>query len=486
MKRNVLELLAVWFIATSVGHGATPAPSAPERAAAERHRDPVEAMAEAVQDKQPTKAQLGKIHSIWKTLPEPHKGNLKNDIVSMICIGFLLTGDTEAFGKARSGISDMAAFKAETTERCAECGGTGRFRSRCSACGGSGVCPRCQGQGGLSAPRLQGMGGSASMSCPSCRGSGRCVACQNGTVEMKHPPCNGSGIRVSKEKCRNSFELHRSRVEAYLTSELKSREEKRLAEERRRKEEEFAASQRAKGLVLRDGTWMTPEEKAALDRKDEEEKKFAAEQKAKGLILVDGEWLTAEGVYEAALSALIPDDGSEPDVVKAYRGFEEAEKMGCASAKTALAHVCWIMSDEREKAFRDAGIKRLSLTERSAKWLEAIKLENSPLAKCEYGVSLFLNRKDEYSLNLVIEAAEAGNKPAQVFLDNLDETLKEGSTLGESAALQIFVRFWSGNADTRSSFHKQCELALKAEYLLSKIGHVSSEIENLRSELNEP
>ncbi len=48
------------------------------RSAAERHRDPVEALVEAVRDGQPTKAQLGKIHSIWKDLPEPHKGNLKN------------------------------------------------------------------------------------------------------------------------------------------------------------------------------------------------------------------------------------------------------------------------------------------------------------------------------------------------------------------------------------------------------------------------
>lgn len=298
---------------------------------------------------------------------------------------------------------------------------------------------------------------------------------------------------MSKEKCKAVFELHRSRVEACLTAELKSRGEKRLAEEnrrreeeKRRREEEFAASQRAKGLVLRDGTWMTPEEKAALDRKDEEEKKFAAEQKAKGLILVDGKWLTAEDVFEAALSALIPDDGSEPDVVKAYRGFEEAEKMGCVSAKTALAHVCWIMSDEREKAFKNAGIKRLSLLERSAKWSEAIKLENSPLAKCEYGVSSFLNRKDACSLNLVKEAAEAGNKPAQAFLDNLAVWLKEGAPLGEKVAVGLFVRSWSENADIRSSFQKQCELALKMEYLLSKIGRFSSEIESLRSEHNVP
>ena len=50
----------------------------------------------------------------------------------------------------------------------------------------------------------------------------------------------------------------------------KEREEerRRQAEEQRRKDEEFARKQRAKGLVLYDGKWMTPAERAQAEKRD--------------------------------------------------------------------------------------------------------------------------------------------------------------------------------------------------------------------------
>lgn len=213
---NRLKAVVALLVAAFVARGATNGSGVSNRTGAESRRDPVEAMSAALQERQPTKALLGKINAIWKALPEPHKGNLKNDIVSLTCSGFLVLGDMDSFGKARSAIADMPAFLNETTERCAECGGTGRVRTRCGACGGTGRCSRCQGRGSISAPRLAGMGAAASMSCSSCHGSGRCAECNNGTKETRHSVCNGSGKRISKDKCQKAFEAHRSRAEAYL------------------------------------------------------------------------------------------------------------------------------------------------------------------------------------------------------------------------------------------------------------------------------
>ena len=335
MKR-FLENIAGLFAAALIAHGATPHTGTSNRIPPEIHRDPVEAMEEAIREKQPTKARLGKIHSIWKALPEPHKDKLKNDVVCMTCIGFLLTGDAEMFDKARSAIADMKSFRDETTERCKECGGTGRVKSRCNACGGTGRCARCRGSGKISAPRLKGMGSAATMSCSSCRGSGRCVECRNGTKETRHSPCNGSGSRLSKEKCKKAFESHRSRVEGYLTNELKQREAKRLAEEQRRKEEEFEASQRAKGLVKYNGAWMTPEEKAETIRKEEEKKRFVADQKRKGLDEFNGEWLTAEELFKLGVR-YHEGDGVRINRETARNLFEKASELGSLEANARLA-----------------------------------------------------------------------------------------------------------------------------------------------------
>ena len=315
----------VVFAATFIAQGATPLSRSSNRIPSEIHSDPIATMAEAIREKQPTTAQLGKIHSIWKALPEPHKAKLKNDIVCMTCIGFLVIGDSEMFGKARSAIADMKSFQEETTERCKECGGTGRIKSRCNACGGTGRCPRCRGRGKISAPRLKGMGSAATMSCSLCRGSGHCIECRNGTKETRHSPCNGSGIRVSKEKCLKAFEMHRNRAETYLRTE-----------EQKRKEVDFEASQRAKGLVKHNGTWMTQKEKAESIRKAEEEKRFAAEQKSKGLDEFNGKWLTAEDLFKMGVQ-YHEGDGVKINHETARTLFEKAAGLGHREANARLA-----------------------------------------------------------------------------------------------------------------------------------------------------
>lgn len=184
----------------------------------------------------PTKSELAAVFSHWKELSNPHKGAIRDDVAFMTCAGLLAIGDMDSFARARSELSDERAFQTETTESCSNCHGTGRTGTPCDYCRGSGRCSRCHGNGSIDAPRLQGMGSAASMPCPSCHGSGSCIACNDGQKELRCASCNGSGRRVSKQRAQSAFERHRARAVRHLV----------------------AALQKARGLTMIGGKWMTP------------------------------------------------------------------------------------------------------------------------------------------------------------------------------------------------------------------------------------
>lgn len=111
--------------------------------------------------------------------------------------------------------------------------------------------------------------------------------------EIRHAPCSGTGKRISRERSLEAFESHRAKV----------------------REGAFAIIQKEKGLVLRDGDWVSPAEAAERDRlaqeeqrlAEEEEKreeKFAEYQRSRGLVLVDDKWMTQGSRRDIVLTVL--------------------------------------------------------------------------------------------------------------------------------------------------------------------------------------
>ena len=305
---EISALLAVFAIGTAAAAAGQPATTDNPSTVESSEMKPLVDALSALKGGTPSPVRINQAIAAWRKLSEPEKERLRNEIVFMACAGFLATGDMASFGKARSGIVDMEAFQAETTERCRECDGSGTLKSRCPSCHGSGECSRCDGRGRLSAERLSGMGAAASRTCPGCHGSGRCPDCNGGTRETRHNPCNGSGKRISQTKCRSAFETHRANAA----------------------EEAFAITQEAKGLVLRDGEWVSAaeekerraeelrqaEEKRKRDKerraeklrqaeeKRKRDKEFADSQRARGLVLINGEWMTPGSRHKAVLTVM--------------------------------------------------------------------------------------------------------------------------------------------------------------------------------------
>ena len=248
MKTILLFVVSLAFSLYVQGGDLSPAPDNSQALANADMASALNALVDALdalEGKTPTSAQLSQIVSAWKRLPEPTKGEFREDVIYMSCAGLLAIGDTKSFGKARSGIPDMDAFRNETMESCPECDGSGIVKSRCTACDGSGRCGRCGGRGSISVPRLAGtMTERPPMKCPSCQGSGHCASCNGGTKETRHAPCNGTGRRISRESCLAAFELHRANA----------------------REEAFAIIQKEKGL----GDGVSPAEEAKRNRFAEE------------------------------------------------------------------------------------------------------------------------------------------------------------------------------------------------------------------------
>lgn len=113
--------------------------------------------------------------------------------------------------------------------------------------------------------------------------------------------------------CQQALALMRAE-----TAQPHPREAAVTAQIDRIKNQSISASMTAKGLVLYDGRWITPDEK------------FKLEQKAKGLELYDGQWMNREQIAEAkdrAAQGLVLYDGKwmTPDQKKEAQGLVKFE-----------------------------------------------------------------------------------------------------------------------------------------------------------------
>ena len=95
--------------------------------------------------------------------------------------------------------------------------------------------------------------------CRKCNGSGT----SNGTGSTLCEVCNGSGLvatdrETAKSRAREWLDRGIRQIEWRIERDRKEKEEDERRAEEKRRAEEFAAEQRAKGLVLFRGRWMTP------------------------------------------------------------------------------------------------------------------------------------------------------------------------------------------------------------------------------------
>jgi len=143
-----------------------------------------------------TPGNLKAMESAWRALPEKQKSRLQKNVMWASCAMYLAKGHPENL-VARKAFLNVRALMGEVSEECRSCYGSGHVEQKCKMCGGTGDC-RFAGCIGGKIQRL----GSAPSPCPNCRGSGRCYVCGGrGTEEVKCSACNGSGRRVSQDKC---------------------------------------------------------------------------------------------------------------------------------------------------------------------------------------------------------------------------------------------------------------------------------------------
>lgn len=95
--------------------------------------------------------------------------------------------------------------------------------------------------------------------CRKCNGSGT----SNGTGSTLCEVCNGTGLvatdrESAKSRAREWLDRGIRQIEWRIERDRKEKEEEERRAEEKRRAEEFAAEQRAKGLVLYNGRWMTP------------------------------------------------------------------------------------------------------------------------------------------------------------------------------------------------------------------------------------
>lgn len=97
------------------------------------------------------------------------------------------------------------------------------------------------------------------LTCSKCNGSGSRKGAETSLCEV----CNGSGLvspnrDQARQRAREWLEKGIHQIEYRVERDRKEKEEEERRAEEKRRAEAFAAEQRAKGLVLYNGRWMTP------------------------------------------------------------------------------------------------------------------------------------------------------------------------------------------------------------------------------------
>lgn len=186
------------------------------------------------------------------------------------CAAMIAGGDLSGYEKGKSRLQDPVAFEKNVFDFCQECEGSGKAVPKCGECGGTGLrripnsnimerCPSCRGSG-----RNPG----ASPSAGPCRKCGGHPKSADSAKAKKYFDKRLSDAIAECKKQINAERRAREEEENRILKEEKAAVQRRLAEERRKREEEFAAAQRAKGLVLYNGDWMTPSERENARKRD--------------------------------------------------------------------------------------------------------------------------------------------------------------------------------------------------------------------------
>ena len=133
------------------------------------------------------------------------------------------------------------------------------------------ACPKCSGKGTEGSPSGE------KVRCRTCKGAGwrvknRELAKQRLGSYLERSIWEISRLNdkwtAEKEEAERAEAERKRKEEELRRAKEREEERRRQAEEQRRKDEEFARKQRAKGLVLYDGKWMTPAERAQAEKRD--------------------------------------------------------------------------------------------------------------------------------------------------------------------------------------------------------------------------
>lgn len=203
-----------------VAAGLAPAPASCDDTAA---RAELGALLRANSASTPQKAVASKIEALKRRLPPEIAAPIDEYALAATLVA---TGDGREFAKARAHFNIPAGGQVERlcVQKCASCGGRGKFTAACSACGHSGRCPTCRGSGKVYrvfmqselTPQRTGAatkerqkseatfgGKSRERPCTSCGGSGKCAKCGGAGTDVRScEPCGATGWLVNLYQAR--------------------------------------------------------------------------------------------------------------------------------------------------------------------------------------------------------------------------------------------------------------------------------------------
>lgn len=169
-----------------------------------------------------------------------------------------------------------------------------------------------------------------------------------------------------------------------------------------------------------------------------------------------------EARYFEALQALHPDEGKIKDVVKAYKGFVEVEKMGYKPAKLAIAHTTWIMTDEDKEELKANGIDVPNGWGFVGDLMYAADVLELSLAKCELGLLEMSRGNSAKGLKLVREAKQKGSLPAEKIIGYISYEAAESGMSEDYVA-----RMLTGNKGSLAFCLSICEIEMVHDFFTS-------------------